>query len=112
MGNTTWHEQCRLLKTARETPTENLLADALLGNERTVDSVSKLLKFVVRHCGQEGMTPGRPDLDSIVTQRFGDACSAFLAEAGVDAKTIRAIRYPNPVPGTKGFRSVLEEFEQ
>jgi hypothetical protein len=57
------------------------------------------------------MTPGRPDLDPIVTKKIGDACSEFLSEAGVDPKTIKAIRSPNPVPGSKNFRSVLEEFE-
>lgn len=109
--NTLGQEILRLLKISRETPIEQILDEALEGRPKSVDTVSKLLAFVVKHHGQEGMYPGRPDLDSIVTQRFGDACSEYLAEAGVDAQTIRAIRYPNPVPGKKRWRSVLEEFE-
>jgi hypothetical protein len=108
--NTLGREVFRLLKISREATPESLLDEALAGRPKTVDSVSKLLVFVVKHHGQEGVYPGRPDLDSIVTNRFGDACSEFLAEAGVDDKTIKALRYPSPAPGTKGFHSVLEEF--
>jgi hypothetical protein len=109
--NTIWQEQFRLLKLARETPAERLLDEALAGRERTAESVAKLLTFVVRVFGQEGLYPGRPDLDSIVTKRIGDACSEFLSEAGVEKEQIDAIRYPAPRPGTKEFVSVLEEFE-
>jgi len=110
--NTLGHEILRLLKISREVSSDNLLDEALAGRPKTADTVSKLLSFVAKKFGQEGMYPGRPELDSTVTKQIGDACSEFLVAAGVDAKTIRAIRYPNPAPGTKGFRSVLEEFEQ
>jgi hypothetical protein len=110
--HTLGQEIFRLLKVAREAPAEGLLDEALAGRPKTSDTVSKLMSFIVKQFGQENAYTGRRDQDSIVTTKIGDACSEFLAEAGVDAKTIKAIRYPNPTPGTKSFRSVLPEFEE
>jgi hypothetical protein len=98
----------RLMKLAREKSIDELLDAAFEGREKTVDNVCRLYVFVDRSFGA-GEYPNRPELGSRVTRTFKQACETFLENAGVDKKELEKFR--NPLPGEKGFRSVLEEFE-
>lgn len=99
--NKVGREIMRLLKISRETAEQSLLDEALAGRERTVDTVSRLMRFVTTNFGQDG---------SEVTDKFWKVCGPFLSEAGVQEKDLQKIRVPHPRSGDRGFKSVLEEF--
>jgi hypothetical protein len=95
-------EIIRLLNISREHPVENILTEALDGREKSPESVEKLYGFVLRSFGPE----------SQVTEKFWNACETFLRDnADLTDKQLEKIRFPYPLAGQPGFRSVLEEFE-
>jgi hypothetical protein len=99
-------EVMRLMQRTRDESVENLLDAAMAGRSKSVESVTKLYHFVLRHFGDtSGFTP------STVTRKFWEACSAFLKDAGLTEKELLKIKDPHPKAGEPGFRSVLEEFE-
>ena len=101
------HEIFRLLDISQNPKIEDLLDAALGGREKTVESVSKLYSFVLRHFG-EGVATAGPARSS-TTDKFWEACSAFLRESGMTDEELSKIRYPYPRAGEPGFRSILDE---
>ena len=103
-------ETFRLLEISKNPKIEDLLDAALDGREKTLESVSKLYSFVLRHFG-EGVTTAGP-AGSSTTDKFWVACSAFLRESGVTDEELSKIRYPYPRAGEPGFRSILDEMRE
>ena len=99
-------EIMRLMDVSRKTEVESLLDAALAGREQTVESVTKLFSFVLRHFGD-----CIRKIPSTVVDKFWDACSEFLTASGWTTKQLEELRNPHPKAGEQGFRSILDEME-
>ena len=97
----------RLLDISQNPKTEDLLDAALDGREKTIESATKLYTFVLQKFG-EGITTAGP-AGSRTTDKFWEACSAFLRESGVRDDELSKIRHPYPRAGETGFVSILDE---
>jgi hypothetical protein len=97
----------RLLDISRNPKTEDILDAALDGREKTVESVSKLYNFVLRHFGD--FASNTPDT---VVAKFWNACSEFLTASGWTTKQLDELRNPYPKAGEPGFRSILDEMRE
>jgi hypothetical protein len=97
----------RLLDISQNPKTEDILDAALDGREKTVESVSKLYNFVLRHFA-EGATTAGPT-GSSTTDKFWEVCSTFLRENGLTDEELHHIRHPYPLAGEPGFVSILDE---
>ncbi len=97
----------RLLDISQNPKIEDLLDAALDGREKTIESATKLYTFVLQKFG-EGITTAGP-AGSRTTDKFWEACSAFLRESGVTDEEFSNIRYPYPRADEPGFRSILDE---
>jgi hypothetical protein len=100
-------ETFRLLEISQNPKIEDLLDEALDGREKTVESVSKLYNFVLRNFGEGKATAG--PAGSRTTDKFWQACSAFLRESGMTDVELSRLRYPYPRTGEPGFVSILDE---
>lgn len=96
-------EIMRLMKASREHEGDALLDEALQGREKTVDSLTRLMSFLIKNFGPYG---------SIVTEKFWKTIKPFLEESGVDPKDLKKIRYPYSKPGDTKFQSILDEMRE
>jgi hypothetical protein len=103
-------EIMRLLDLSRKTEVGGLLDAALAGREKTIESVVKLYNFILRNFGEGITTAG--STGSSTTDKFWAACSEFLGGSGVTDEELSKIRYPHPLAGSPGFRSVLDEMAE
>jgi hypothetical protein len=94
-------EVMRLVDLSRNNGLDNLLSAALDNRETNPASVAKLHSFVRRHIGEGN-----------AEKKYWAACSAFLVNSGMSAKELEEVRNPPPVPGTPGFKSILDELEE
>jgi hypothetical protein len=103
-------EISRLNLLARDLSADKLLDAALAGRDKSRESVTKLYGFVLRNFGEGVTTAG--STGSSTTDKIWAACSAFLCESGVTDEELSKIRYPYPLAGTSGFRSVFDELAE
>jgi hypothetical protein len=92
---------------------DELLDLALNGrpkNEQNVVNVWKLAYGAFSVWSKDSMHPSNRGADHHTI--FWSACSAYLKEAGWTQKQLDALRFPSPLPGQIGFKSVLAEFEE
>lgn len=99
----------RLMDVSQNPKVEDLLDAALDGREKTIESVTKMYTFVLRHFGEGVTTAG--SIGSSTTDKFWQACGEFLRASGVTDEELNRIRYPYPRAGEQGFVSILNEME-
>jgi hypothetical protein len=88
------------MKLARDGPADTLLDGALNGRNKTVDTLTRLMSFLVQNFGQEGST---------TVDKYWREIEPVLEEFGVSKKDRERIRRPYPKPGDKNFFSILDE---
>jgi hypothetical protein len=93
----------RLMKLARDGSADTLLDEALNGRDKTADTLTRLMSFLVQNFGQERST---------TVDKYWKEIEPVLEEFGVSDKDRRKIRRPFPKPGDKNFRSILDEMRE
>jgi hypothetical protein len=86
---------------------DELLDEALNGREKNADNVAVLWRMVARaFAASMSLPPGRCR-DGWT--KYWNVCRDFLKTEDWTDEQLKNLRYPNPLPGEPGFRSILDE---